>query len=122
MEATCVTHVGVCVRDMEKSLKFYRDALGMKVIGEKITELTPSRGFSATLAAAITTVVASRMGIPVSTTHILVGSVFGVGLARGIGALDLGVVGRIMISWVATLPIAAALSIAFFYFFKGFLS
>jgi PiT family inorganic phosphate transporter len=94
----------------------------MATIGEKITELTPSRGFAATLAAAVTVVVASRMGIPVSTTHILVGSVFGVGLARGIGALDMGVVGRILISWVATLPIAAALSIFFFYFFKGLLS
>ncbi len=94
----------------------------MATIGEKITELTPSRGFSATLAAAVTVVVASRMGIPVSTTHILVGSVFGVGLARGIGALDLRVVGRILISWMATLPIAAALSIFFFYFFKGLLT
>jgi len=94
----------------------------MATIGEKITELTPSRGFSATLAAAVTVVVASRAGIPVSTTHILVGSVFGVGLARGIGALDLRVVGRILISWVATLPISAALSIFFFYFFKGLLT
>jgi PiT family inorganic phosphate transporter len=61
------------------------------------------------------------MGIPVSTTHILVGSVLGVGLARGIGALDLRVVGQIVVSWVATLPIAAGLSIFFFYFFKGLL-
>ncbi len=94
----------------------------MATIGEKITELTPSRGFSATLAAAVTTVIASRMGIPVSTTHILVGSVIGVGVARGIGALDLGVVARILASWIATLPIAAALSIFFFYFFKGLLT
>jgi PiT family inorganic phosphate transporter len=62
------------------------------------------------------------LGIPVSTTHILVGSVLGVGLARGIGALDLRVVGRILVSWVATLPIAATLSIFFFYLFKGLLS
>jgi len=66
--------------------------------------------------------VASRLGIPVSTTHILVGSVLGVGLARGIGALDLRVIGRILISWIATLPIAAILSIFFFYFFKGLLT
>ncbi len=65
---------------------------------------------------------ASRLGIPVSTTHILVGSVLGVGLARGIGALDLRVIGRILISWIATLPIAAILSIFFFYFFKGLLT
>jgi PiT family inorganic phosphate transporter len=62
------------------------------------------------------------MGIPVSTTHILVGSVLGVGLARGIGALDLRVLGHILISWVATLPVAAGLSIFFFYFFKGLLA
>jgi PiT family inorganic phosphate transporter len=91
-------------------------------VGRKITELTPSRGFSAELAAALTIILASRFGIPVSTTHILVGSVLGVGLARGIGALDLRVVGRILVSWVATLPIAATLSVFFFYFFKGLLS
>jgi PiT family inorganic phosphate transporter len=94
----------------------------METVGKKITELTPSRGFSAELAAALTIVLASRFGIPVSTTHILVGSVLGVGLARGIGALDLRVVGRILISWIATLPIAATLSVFFFYFFKGLLS
>jgi len=94
----------------------------METVGRKITELTPSRGFSAELAAALTIVLASRLGIPVSTTHILVGSVLGVGLARGIGALDLRVVGRILVSWVATLPIAAVLSIFFFYLFKGLLS
>jgi len=91
----------------------------METVGRKITELTPSRGFSAELAAALTIVLASRLGIPVSTTHILVGSVLGVGLARGIGALDLRVVGKILISWVATLPLAATLSIFFYYFFKG---
>jgi len=94
----------------------------METVGKKITELTPSSGFSAELAAAVTIVPASRLGIPVSTTHILVGSVLGVGLARGIGALDLRVVGRILVSWVATLPVAAVLSIFFYYFFKGLLS
>jgi PiT family inorganic phosphate transporter len=94
----------------------------IETIGKKITELTPSRAFAAELAAATTIVLASRLGIPVSTTHILVGSVLGVGLARGIGALDSRVVGRILVSWVATLPIAAALSIFFFYFFKGLLT
>jgi PiT family inorganic phosphate transporter len=93
----------------------------METVGKKITELTPSRGFAAELAAALTIVLASRLGIPVSTTHILVGSVLGVGMARGIAALDLRVVGSILVSWVATLPIAAILSIFFFYFFKGLL-
>ena len=91
----------------------------METIGKKITELTPSRGFAAELAAATTIVVASRLGIPISTTHTLVGAVLGVGLARGIGALDLRVVGKILASWVVTLPLAAGLSIFFFYFFKG---
>ena len=94
----------------------------METIGKKITELTPSRVFAAELAAATTIVVASRLGIPISTTHTLVGAVLGVGLARGIGALDLRVVGKILASWVATLPLAAGLSIFFFYFFKGLLA
>jgi len=94
----------------------------METVGKRITELTPSRGFAAELAAATTIVIASRMGIPVSTTHTLVGAVLGVGLARGIGAIDLRVVGRIVASWVATLPISAVLAIFFYYFFKGLLS
>ncbi len=94
----------------------------METIGKRITELTPSRGFAAELAAATTIVIASRLGIPVSTTHTLVGAVLGVGMARGIGAIDMRVVGSIFISWVATLPIAAGLAIFFFYFFKGLLT
>ena len=94
----------------------------METVGKRITELTPSRGFAAQLAAATTIVVASRLGIPISTTHTLVGAVLGVGLARGISALDLRVVGKIIISWVATLPIAAGLSIFFYFFFKGLLT
>jgi len=93
----------------------------METVGKKITELTPSRGFAAELAAATTIVLASRLGIPISTTHTLVGAVLGVGLARGIGAIDLRVVGQIVASWIATLPIAAGLAIFFFYFFKGLL-
>ena len=94
----------------------------METVGKKIMELTPSRGFAAELGAATTIVLASRLGIPVSTTHVLVGAVLGVGFARGIGVLDLRVVGRILVSWVVTLPIAALLSIFFFYFFKGLLT
>ncbi|MDG2335303.1 MAG: inorganic phosphate transporter [Myxococcota bacterium] len=94
----------------------------METVGKRITELTPSRGFAAELAAATTIVLASRLGIPVSTTHTLVGAVLGVGLARGIGAIDLRVVGQIMASWVATLPIAAGLSVFFYFFFKGLLT
>jgi PiT family inorganic phosphate transporter len=94
----------------------------MATIGKQITELTPSRGFAAELAAATTIVIASRAGIPVSTTHTLVGAVLGVGLARGIGALDLRVVGRIVVSWIVTLPTGAGLSIFFYFFFKGVFS
>lgn len=88
-------------------------------IGRNITHLTPSRGFAAELAAATTVVIASGTGIPVSTTHTLVGAVLGVGLAKGIGALNLGVVGRIVLSWLVTLPIGAVLSIVFFFIFRG---
>ena len=91
----------------------------MKTIGTKITELTPSRGFCATLAAAATVVLASRTGLPVSTTHIAVGAVIGVGLARGIGAIDLRVIGGIVVSWVVTLPVGAFLSMTFFFILKG---
>ncbi len=91
----------------------------MRTIGTKITELTPTRGFSATLAAAATVVLASRTGMPVSTTHIAVGAVMGVGLARGIGAIDLRVIGGIAISWVVTLPIGGVLAALFFFTLKG---
>ena len=91
----------------------------IQTIGKKITELVPTRGFSAELAAAATVVIASRTGLPVSTTQIAVGAVMGVGLARGIGGVDLRVVGGIMMSWVITLPVGALLSIFFFFFFRG---
>ena len=99
--------------------------LGYRVIetvGKNITELTPSRGFAAELAAATTVVLASGTGLPISTTHTLVGAVLGVGLARGLSAIDLSVVGRIIISWVITLPIGAGLSIIFFFTLKGIFS
>ncbi|MCI5126975.1 MAG: anion permease [Candidatus Electrothrix sp. AS4_5] len=94
----------------------------MLTVGTKITELTPSRGFCAELAAASTVVLASRTGLPVSTTHILVGSVLGVGLARGIGALDLRVVFNIIISWLVTLPAGAFMAMIFFFILKGIFS
>jgi PiT family inorganic phosphate transporter len=87
-------------------------------VGNKITQLTPSRGFAAELAAATTIVIASGTGMPISTTHTLVGAVLGVGLARGIEAIDLRVVGRIFVSWVVTIPAGALLAIVFFFIFK----
>ena len=91
----------------------------MQTIGTKITELTPTRGYCATLAAATTVVLASKTGLPVSTTHIAVGAVMGVGLARGLGALDLRVIGNIVMSWVVTLPAGGILAAIFFFIFKG---
>ena len=95
---------------------------GHKVIatvGTGITELTPSRGFAATLSAATTVVLASGTGLPISTTHTLVGAVLGVGLARGMAALNLRVIGTIIMSWLITLPAGAGLAILFFFTFKG---
>ena len=96
---------------------------GFKVIatvGRKITELTPSRGFAAELGAASTVVMASALGLPISTTHTLVGAVLGVGLARGIAALNLRVIATIFVSWLITLPAGAGLAIIFFFSFKAY--
>lgn len=87
----------------------------MSTIGTGITDLTPSRGFAAQFACAITVVLASGTGLPISTTQTLVGAVLGVGFARGIAALNLGVIRNIVASWVITLPAGAVLSIAIYY-------
>jgi inorganic phosphate transporter, PiT family len=90
---------------------------GRKVIatvGEGITALTPSRAFAATLAAAVTVIFATSSGIPVSATQTLVGGVLGVGLARGIGALNVNVIRNIFLSWLVTVPVTAFLAILFF--------
>jgi PiT family inorganic phosphate transporter len=97
---------------------------GHKVIatvGNNITELTPSRGFCGELAASTTVVLASGTGIPISTTHTLVGAVLGVGFARGISALNLRVIGSIFMSWVITLPAGALMAIFFFYIISALL-
>ncbi|MFB2648519.1 MULTISPECIES: inorganic phosphate transporter [Shewanella] len=91
----------------------------MQTIGKNITHLTPSRGFAAELAAASTVVIASGTGLPISTTQTLVGAVLGVGMARGIAAINIGVVRNIVVSWVVTLPAGAGLSIIFFFMIKG---
>ncbi|NRB72244.1 MAG: inorganic phosphate transporter [Xanthomonadales bacterium] len=91
----------------------------IRTVGRKITELTPSRGFAAELAAATTVVLASGTGIPISTTHTLVGAVLGVGFARGGGAINLPVVGSIFLSWVVTLPAGGLLAILFFFILKA---
>ncbi|PCH84853.1 MAG: phosphate permease [Piscirickettsiaceae bacterium] len=91
----------------------------METVGTKITELTPSRGFCCTLSAASTVVLASGMGMPISTTHTMVGAVLGVGMARGISSINMNVVRGIFMSWVITLPIGGVLAIIFFFILKA---
>lgn len=91
----------------------------IRTVGQKITHLTPSRGFAAELAASTTIVVASGTGMPISTTQTLVGAVLGVGMARGISAIDLKVVRNIFASWIITIPAGASLSIVFFFILKA---
>ena len=87
----------------------------IRAIGEKITEITPTRGFAAQFSTASTVLVCSLMGLPISTTFVLVGAVMGVGLARGFGALDLKVIRRIFASWVVTIPVSAGLAGVFYH-------
>ena len=86
----------------------------MRLVGTKVTEITPSRGVAADLSSMITVLACSKMGLPISTTHTLVGAIVGVGLARGITAVDRRVVGSIFISWMVTIPIAAGLTVLFY--------
>jgi PiT family inorganic phosphate transporter len=86
----------------------------MDTIGRRITTLTNTRGFSVDFAAATTVLVASKLGLPVSTTHAAVGGVMGVGLARGIEAVDFRIIFQIMIYWVLTVPAAAVSSMVLF--------
>ncbi|UCH71978.1 MAG: inorganic phosphate transporter [Thermoplasmatales archaeon] len=86
----------------------------MKTVGSRITNLTNTRGFSVDFGAATTVLVASKLGMPVSTSHTVVGAVIGVGLARGLEAVNLNVIKKIIISWLLTLPIAAGTSITIF--------
>ena len=98
---------------------------GHKVIatvGSEITQLTPSRGFAAQLATAATVVIASGIGLPISTTQTLVGGVLGVGLARGMGAINLNVVRNILASWIITVPAGAILSALYFFIIKAILN
>ena len=90
----------------------------IETIGKKITELTPTRGFSAEFGAATTILIASKLGLPISTTHCLVGAVLGVGLARGMRAINLTMVRDIILSWVITIPASALMSICAFYLLK----
>lgn len=92
----------------------------MATVGEKITVLTNTRGFAVDFGAATTVLIASNLGMPVSTTHAAVGSVVGVGLARGFAAVDFRVLGKVVLYWVLTVPIAAFTSIIIFQLLKWF--
>jgi phosphate/sulfate permease len=94
----------------------------IETIGKKITELTPTRGFSAEFGAATTILVASKLGLPVSTTHCIVGAVLGVGLAKGISALNLRMLRDIALSWIVTIPSSAIVCILFFYGIRAIFS
>jgi PiT family inorganic phosphate transporter len=91
----------------------------IETVGRRITEITPSRGFSAELGTTLTVLLCSKIGLPISTTQVLIGSVMGVGFARGIAAIDFGIIRRIIISWMLTLPVAAVTSIIIYIALKG---
>lgn len=90
----------------------------METVGKKITTITPTRGFSAEFGTATTVLLCSRLGMPVSTTHVAIGNIIGVGLARGISAINLGVLKRIFLAWIISLPAAALFSIGLYFLFK----
>ncbi|AWV91342.1 inorganic phosphate transporter [Bradymonas sediminis] len=93
----------------------------IETIGTKITDITPSRGFAAEFGAATTILIGSKIGLPLSTTHTIVGAVIGVGFARGMNALNLQIIWQIAKAWVYTIPFTAVLTVVIFkvlqYFF-----
>jgi len=91
----------------------------IRVVGAKITSMTPSRGFSAEFGAATTILVCSRLGLPISTTHTIIGAVVGVGFARGLSAINMKILKEVFFGWIITIPIAAGLSGAIFLILKG---
>jgi phosphate/sulfate permease len=96
--------------------------MGYRVIlavGKKITEITPTRGFSAEFATASTVLVCSKLGVPISTTFVMVGAIVGVGFARSFGAIDMKVVRKIFTSWIITIPVSAILSAILYFLMMG---
>ncbi len=90
----------------------------METIGKKITELTPTRGFCAEFGGAVTILIASKLGLPISTTHCIVGAVLGVGMAKGLSAVNLQTLRDIVLSWVITIPLSAVVCVLVFYCLK----
>ena len=93
----------------------------LRTVGERITQLTPSRGVAADVAACTTVLICTRLKLPVSTTHTLVGAILGIGLARGLGAVNRKVTKNIFGSWLITVPAAGALAVVFFLVGRAFL-
>lgn len=91
----------------------------METVGKKITAITPTRGFAAEFGTATTVLLCSRLGMPVSTTHVCVGNIIGVGLARGISAIDLNVIKRIFSAWIISVPAAGLFSITIYFILKA---
>ena len=92
----------------------------METVGKRITSITPTRGFSAEFGTATTVLLCSRLGMPVSTTHVAIGNIIGVGLARGISAINLGVIKKIFSAWIISLPAAGLFSVVIFYLLRLF--
>jgi phosphate/sulfate permease len=90
----------------------------METVGEKITVITPTRGFSAEFGTAVTVLLCSRFGMPVSTTHVAVGNIIGVGLARGISAINLTIIKKIFYAWVISVPAAGVFSVGLYFLFR----
>jgi len=90
----------------------------MRTVGSRITSLTNTRGFSVEFGAATTVLIASKLGLPISTSHTVVGAVIGVGLAKGLAAIDLSVIKKIIYSWLLTIPLAALFSAIIFIFLR----
>jgi phosphate/sulfate permease len=83
-------------------------------MGEKITEISPTRGFSAEFGASITILIGSKLGLPISTTHTIVGAIVGIGLARGIAAINKNILKNIFLSWFITFPVTGILTVIFY--------
>jgi PiT family inorganic phosphate transporter len=90
----------------------------IRTVGSRITTLSNTRGFSVDFSAATTVLVASKLGLPVSTTHAAVGGVMGVGLARGFEAVNFSIILKIMLYWVLTVPVAAFTCMGIFAFLR----
>ena len=87
----------------------------IRTLGQRIYKLQPEHGFAAQLSAGSTLFVGTHFGFPISTTHVVTGSIMGAGATRGISAVKWGIAGNILVAWLLTLPAAALVSAALYY-------